>query len=173
MAARAQRGGLAAALLAGALIAIGRPPLALGQAADGSAAAAPHRRFEYKYSFKGPHLVQADGTVPFWVHTGSKCRAGGGGAAPLFPRCGRPRKGKAREGAAAAGSCGARRRWPGPVSPGWAPGTAEAAGGSGGGCRGLRRARADRAPLGGSAGRAPRPAESPTAPWGRGGPRSV
>ncbi|XP_027766788.1 protein ERGIC-53-like [Empidonax traillii] len=32
---------------------------------------APHRRFEYKYSFKGPHLVQADGTVPFWVHTGN------------------------------------------------------------------------------------------------------
>ncbi|NWV21600.1 LMAN1 protein, partial [Origma solitaria] len=36
-----------------------------------SSAAAPHRRFEYKYSFKGPHLVQADGTVPFWVHTGN------------------------------------------------------------------------------------------------------
>ncbi|KAM3938327.1 protein ERGIC-53 isoform 1-T1 [Leptodactylus fuscus] len=32
---------------------------------------APHRRFEYKYSFKGPYLVQADGTVPFWVHTGN------------------------------------------------------------------------------------------------------
>ncbi|XP_043922091.1 protein ERGIC-53 [Protopterus annectens] len=31
----------------------------------------PHRRFEYKYSFKGPHLVQNDGTVPFWVHTGN------------------------------------------------------------------------------------------------------
>lgn len=80
MAARAQRGGLVAALLAAALLALGRLPLALGQAAaaaDGSAAALPHRRFEYKYSFKGPHLVQADGTVPFWVHTGSKCRAGG------------------------------------------------------------------------------------------------
>ncbi|KAM9587549.1 protein ERGIC-53-like isoform 2-T4 [Morphnus guianensis] len=80
MAARAQRGGLAAALLAGALLAFGRLPFALGQAAaaGGSAAAAaaaaaalPHRRFEYKYSFKGPHLVQADGTVPFWVHTGN------------------------------------------------------------------------------------------------------
>ncbi|NWR39694.1 LMAN1 protein, partial [Tachuris rubrigastra] len=35
------------------------------------AAAPPHRRFEYKHSFKGPHLVQADGTVPFWVHTGN------------------------------------------------------------------------------------------------------
>lgn len=32
----------------------------------------PHRRFEYKYSFKGPHLTQSDGTIPFWVHTGSK-----------------------------------------------------------------------------------------------------
>ncbi|XP_071989445.1 protein ERGIC-53 [Engystomops pustulosus] len=31
----------------------------------------PHRRFEYKYSFKGPYLVQADGTVPFWLHTGN------------------------------------------------------------------------------------------------------
>ncbi|KAM6392193.1 protein ERGIC-53 isoform 2-T2 [Rhynochetos jubatus] len=33
--------------------------------------ASPHRRFEYKYSFKGPHLVQEDGTVPFWLHTGN------------------------------------------------------------------------------------------------------
>uniref|UniRef100_A0A8D0CE42 Lectin, mannose-binding, 1 n=1 Tax=Scleropages formosus TaxID=113540 RepID=A0A8D0CE42_SCLFO len=32
---------------------------------------APHRRFEYKYSFKGPHLAQSDGTIPFWVHTGN------------------------------------------------------------------------------------------------------
>lgn len=32
----------------------------------------PHRRFEYKYSFKGPHLSQSDGSVPFWTHTGSK-----------------------------------------------------------------------------------------------------
>ncbi|KAM9329037.1 LOW QUALITY PROTEIN: protein ERGIC-53 [Gastrophryne carolinensis] len=31
----------------------------------------PHRRFEYKYSFKGPYLVQADGSVPFWSHTGN------------------------------------------------------------------------------------------------------
>ncbi|NWQ71508.1 LMAN1 protein, partial [Neopipo cinnamomea] len=36
-----------------------------------ASSAPPHRRFEYKYSFKGPHLVQADGTVPFWVHTGN------------------------------------------------------------------------------------------------------
>ncbi|TNN85292.1 Protein ERGIC-53 [Liparis tanakae] len=30
----------------------------------------PHRRFEYKYSFKGPHLSQTDGGIPFWIHTG-------------------------------------------------------------------------------------------------------
>nr|XP_030114504.1 protein ERGIC-53 isoform X4 [Taeniopygia guttata] len=52
------------------LLALGRPALSGAQATEG-AAAAPHRRFEYKYSFKGPHLVQADGTVPFWVHTGN------------------------------------------------------------------------------------------------------
>nr|XP_033789420.1 protein ERGIC-53 [Geotrypetes seraphini] len=47
-------------------------PCRFGASADGGApASAPHRRFEYKYSFKGPHLVQSDGTVPFWVHTGS------------------------------------------------------------------------------------------------------
>ncbi|XP_030048857.1 protein ERGIC-53 isoform X2 [Microcaecilia unicolor] len=47
-------------------------PCRFGAAADGSAPASPpHRRFEYKYSFKGPHLVQSDGTVPFWVHTGN------------------------------------------------------------------------------------------------------
>ncbi|MGH0136507.1 UNVERIFIED_CONTAM: hypothetical protein FKN15_017352 [Acipenser sinensis] len=32
---------------------------------------APHRRFEYKYSFKGPHLSQSDGTIPFWLHNGN------------------------------------------------------------------------------------------------------
>ncbi|XP_076615072.1 protein ERGIC-53 [Chaetodon auriga] len=31
----------------------------------------PHRRFEYKYSFKGPHLSQTDGSIPFWIHTGN------------------------------------------------------------------------------------------------------
>lgn len=36
-----------------------------------TAAEAPHRRFEYKYSFKGPHLTQSDGSIPFWVHTGN------------------------------------------------------------------------------------------------------
>ncbi|XP_068190701.1 protein ERGIC-53 [Antennarius striatus] len=41
-------------------------------AADGTGAAEPpHRRFEYKYSFKGPHLSQSDGNIPFWVHTGN------------------------------------------------------------------------------------------------------
>ncbi|XP_056181544.1 protein ERGIC-53-like isoform X4 [Falco biarmicus] len=64
MAVCAQRGGLAATLLAATL-------LALGLAAERPAAPVPHRRFEYKYSFKGPHLVQADGTVPFWVHMGN------------------------------------------------------------------------------------------------------
>lgn len=29
------------------------------------------KRFEYKLSFKGPHLVFKDGTVPFWEHGGS------------------------------------------------------------------------------------------------------
>jgi len=29
------------------------------------------RKFEYKLSFKGPHLVQRDGTIPFWEHFGS------------------------------------------------------------------------------------------------------
>ena len=36
-------------------------------------AALPHRRFEYKYSFKGPNLVQRDGSIPFWDHGGRKC----------------------------------------------------------------------------------------------------
>ncbi|XP_053214591.1 protein ERGIC-53-like [Panonychus citri] len=31
----------------------------------------PHRRFEYKYSYKGPYLAQKDGTVPFWIYEGS------------------------------------------------------------------------------------------------------
>ncbi|KAM8973180.1 protein ERGIC-53-like [Pelodytes ibericus] len=29
-----------------------------------------HRRFEYKYSFKGPHVTLPDGTVPFWEFYG-------------------------------------------------------------------------------------------------------
>ena len=34
--------------------------------------ALPHKKFEYKLSFKGPHLVQRDGTIPFWEHGGRK-----------------------------------------------------------------------------------------------------
>jgi len=30
-----------------------------------------HRRFEYKYSFKGPHIVQKDNSIPFWEYSGS------------------------------------------------------------------------------------------------------
>ena len=30
-----------------------------------------HRRFEYKLSFKGPHMMFKDGTIPFWEHSGS------------------------------------------------------------------------------------------------------
>ncbi|KAM4748960.1 protein ERGIC-53-like [Rhinophrynus dorsalis] len=29
-----------------------------------------HRRFEYKFSFKGPHVTLPDGTVPFWDNYG-------------------------------------------------------------------------------------------------------
>lgn len=32
----------------------------------------PHRKFEYKYSFKPPYLAQRDGSVPFWEYGGSK-----------------------------------------------------------------------------------------------------
>uniref|UniRef100_A0A673IBW5 Protein ERGIC-53-like n=1 Tax=Sinocyclocheilus rhinocerous TaxID=307959 RepID=A0A673IBW5_9TELE len=39
--------------------------------ADNAAGDSPHRRFEYKYSFKGPHLTQSDGRIPFWIHTGN------------------------------------------------------------------------------------------------------
>lgn len=31
----------------------------------------PHKRFEYKWSFKGPYLAQKDGQVPFWEYGGS------------------------------------------------------------------------------------------------------
>ncbi|XP_066270184.1 protein ERGIC-53-like [Branchiostoma lanceolatum] len=30
----------------------------------------PHKRFEYKLSFKGPHLVQKNGKIPFWDYSG-------------------------------------------------------------------------------------------------------
>lgn len=29
-------------------------------------------RFEYKYSFKGPHLVQSNKSIPFWDYGGGK-----------------------------------------------------------------------------------------------------
>lgn len=51
--------------------------------AAGTQAELPHRRFEYKYSFKGPHLVQSDGTVPFWAHAGSKPGLGRGAGSLL------------------------------------------------------------------------------------------
>merc|ERR1719411_595767 len=45
--------------------------------AGGSAQAAagqeqlPHKRFEYKFSFKPPYLAQKDGTVPFFEYSGN------------------------------------------------------------------------------------------------------
>ena len=46
-------------------------PLLEGQAAGNYAVETAHRRFEYKYSFKGPYLAQKDGTVPFWEYSGA------------------------------------------------------------------------------------------------------
>lgn len=34
-------------------------------------ASIPHRKFEYKYSFKPPYLAQKDGSVPFWEYGGN------------------------------------------------------------------------------------------------------
>ena len=31
-----------------------------------------HSRFEYKYSFKGPYLVNSQANVPFWTYGGSE-----------------------------------------------------------------------------------------------------
>lgn len=31
-----------------------------------------HSKFEYKYSFKGPYLVNSQGNVPYWNHGGSE-----------------------------------------------------------------------------------------------------
>lgn len=31
-----------------------------------------HVKFQYKHSFKGPHLVNKDGAIPFWNYGGSK-----------------------------------------------------------------------------------------------------
>nr|XP_028604220.1 protein ERGIC-53 [Podarcis muralis] len=71
-----QKGSLAESFLVAVLLCLVGSLLpatdATGQIDAGAAGPAPpHRRFEYKYSFKGPHLVQGDGSVPFWVHTGN------------------------------------------------------------------------------------------------------
>lgn len=39
----------------------------------GALAELPKARFEYKLSFKGPHLVQRDNSIPFWEYSGGKC----------------------------------------------------------------------------------------------------
>lgn len=39
--------------------------------ADANYGEPSHKRFEYKYSFKGPYLAQKDGSVPFWQYDGS------------------------------------------------------------------------------------------------------
>ena len=31
-----------------------------------------HVKFQYKHSFKGPHLANKEGSIPFWAHGGSK-----------------------------------------------------------------------------------------------------
>lgn len=31
-----------------------------------------HSKFQYKYSFRGPHLLDSKGNIPFWNHGGSK-----------------------------------------------------------------------------------------------------
>lgn len=31
-----------------------------------------HTKFEYKYSFKGPYLIDSKGRIPFWTFGGSK-----------------------------------------------------------------------------------------------------
>ena len=33
-----------------------------------------HSKFEYKYSFKGPYLIDAKGRIPFWNYGGSKLK---------------------------------------------------------------------------------------------------
>ncbi|KAI1288452.1 Protein ERGIC-53 [Halotydeus destructor] len=42
-----------------------------GQVNTNLAYEAPQKRFEYKYSFKGPYLAQKDGAVPFWEYDGN------------------------------------------------------------------------------------------------------
>ncbi|XP_051866183.1 protein ERGIC-53 [Pristis pectinata] len=55
------------AVLGGCLLLLQLQLLVVGCAASD----VPARRFEYKYSFKGPHLVHSDGTIPFWAHAGN------------------------------------------------------------------------------------------------------
>ena len=31
-----------------------------------------HEKFEYKYGFKGPYIVNSKGKIPYWNHGGSK-----------------------------------------------------------------------------------------------------
>lgn len=31
-----------------------------------------HSKFEYKYSFKGPYLIDSKGRIPFWNYGGSE-----------------------------------------------------------------------------------------------------
>ena len=38
-----------------------------------------HSKFEYKYSFKGPYLINSRGNIPFWTHGGSEGEGGRGG----------------------------------------------------------------------------------------------
>lgn len=64
---------------------VGGDPSAPGAA--GTQGELPHRRFEYKYSFKGPHLVQSNGSVPFWTHAGSKPGLRAGVPGPLPASC--------------------------------------------------------------------------------------
>ncbi len=31
-----------------------------------------HSKFQYKQTFKGPHLINSNGRIPFWEYGGSK-----------------------------------------------------------------------------------------------------
>lgn len=43
-----------------------------------------HTKFEYKYSFKGPYLINSKGDVPFWSHGGSECPVTGIMSSPTY-----------------------------------------------------------------------------------------
>ena len=60
------------------LLFLGLLPLVFGQGSQ------RHLRFEYKHSFKGPHLVTKQGNVPFWKHFGSEYLVSAFGLRPLF-----------------------------------------------------------------------------------------